>query len=71
MSACTTCPAREIDATSSVYRLKMEKVARNLALLSQSAAYYALQVRNGHVDVLDEGVNEMEILLSGARSGGE
>ena len=59
-SAC----AAPIDATSSSYQSKVREIARALAHLSQSAAYYSLQVKNGHVDLLGEGIPEMQALLN-------
>jgi hypothetical protein len=67
MSSCA-CPASKppVDATSSAYQAKVREIARALAHLSQSAAYYSLQVKNGHVDLLEEGLPEMQSLLNTA-----
>lgn len=66
MSSCACAAPKPIDATSSSYQSKVREIARALAHLSQSAAYYSLQVKNGHVDLMAEGLPEMQALLNAA-----
>lgn len=48
------------------HRIKLEEIARHLAQLSQSVAFYSLQVKNDHAVLLEEGLPEMKELLSNA-----
>jgi len=45
-------------------REKQEAVSRALNRISAAARYYALQVKNEHLDVLDTGLPELRGLLS-------
>jgi hypothetical protein len=65
MASCA-CVSKPVDATSSAYQAKVKEIARALAHLSQSAAYYALQVKNGNLHLLEEGMPEMQTLLNSA-----
>lgn len=66
----SACAAPQVDATSSAYQDRVGGIARALAQLSQAAAYYSLQVKNGHIDLLaTDGLPEMQTLLAAAREG--
>ena len=50
------------DGVSSVvsHRLRLESIARSLSQLSIAAKYFALQVKNNNLELLESGIPEME-----------
>jgi hypothetical protein len=56
-------PAQEKISDVTLHRLKLEGIAQSLYQLSQTAGYYALQTKNDHSTMLEEGLPEMRVLL--------
>lgn len=49
------------------HREQLENISRSLTNLSRSAAFFALQAKNDHVEVVVEGFSEITELLAACK----